>query len=135
MSPTSPIICTHDRGRGTTVCLRCRHDEWQASQKRRQQMLMRFFGLVSVVGIIGIAGAAGAITLRGGGAASVAEPGGRTVALRQEGHSTNATPVGRGPHTPRPLMPTPARSVPPDEPAAPPVIPPPPTPPAAAPTA
>src|SRR5258708_8345092 len=121
MSPTSPIICTHDRGRGTTVCLRWRHDEWQASQKRRKEMLMRFFGLVSVVGIIGIAGAAGAITLRGGGAASVAEPGGRTVALRQEGHSTKAMPVGRSPPNPRPLMPTTARGVPAHEPGATPV--------------
>lgn len=123
MSPTSPIICTHARGQGTTVCLRCRHDEWQASQKRRQQMLMRFLGLASVVGIIAIAGAAGAITLRGGRAAGVTETSGGTVALQQEGRSTKAGSA-RAPHTPRPLTPTPARAASASEatgPAAPPV--------------
>jgi hypothetical protein len=64
MSPTSPKTCTHDRGPGTTVCLRCRHDEWQASQRRRQQMLMRVLGLGFVVGIIGMAGVAMASTIR-----------------------------------------------------------------------
>jgi hypothetical protein len=108
MSPTTPTICTHDRGRGTTVCLRCRHDEWQASQKRRQQMLMRFFGLVSVVGIIAIAAAAGAITLRGGGSAGATETSAGNVSLRQEGTKAAANRPSRGP---RPLTPTPARTV------------------------
>jgi hypothetical protein len=64
MSPTSPTTCTHDRGRGTTVCLRCRHDQWQAAQRRRQQMLMRVIALAFVVGIIGVAGVGMAGTLR-----------------------------------------------------------------------
>lgn len=73
-------------------------------------MLMRFFGLASVVGIIGIAGAAGAITLRGGGSAGATETSAGNVSLRQEGRSTKAAAV-RTPRAPRPLTPTPARTV------------------------
>src|ERR1019366_5789419 len=97
MTPTLPTTCTHDRGRGTTVCLRCRHDEWLAAQKRRQQMLMRFLGLASLVGIIGAAGLAGAITLRDG--REVTETNSGNVALRQEGRPTRnaASSRSRGP--------------------------------------
>ncbi|MEO5568414.1 MAG: hypothetical protein ABIR92_07980, partial [Gemmatimonadaceae bacterium] len=63
MSPSTPT-CTHDRGRGTTVCLRCRHEEAQASQRRRQRFLMQFLGLASVAVLIGIAGIGAASTLR-----------------------------------------------------------------------
>jgi hypothetical protein len=92
MIPTSQITCTHDRGRGTIVCLRCRHDEWQAAQKRRQQMLMRILGVAAVGCLIGVAGVAGAITLREGGALS--KTGGPSIALRQEGHPV-ANPLPR----------------------------------------
>ena len=67
-------------------------------------MLMRFFGLASVVGIIGIAGAAGAFTLRGGAAAATETSSGN-VALRQEGRIKSAAPKA-----PRLLAPTPVKS-------------------------
>lgn len=107
MSPTDPTVCTHDRGPGTTLCLRCRHDQWQALQRRRQQMLMRFLGLASIGGIIGVAGVAGAITLRGGDAASVTETSAGSIVLRQEGK----TAIHKE-RSPRPLAPTPLRSAP-----------------------
>lgn len=69
-------------------------------------MLMRFFGLASVIGIIGIAGAAGTITLRGNGAV---ETSAGNVSLRQEGRSTK--PAAIRTRAPRPLTPTPARTV------------------------
>ena len=84
----STITCTHDRGRGTTVCLRCRHDEWQASQRRRQQMLMRVLGLGSVVAIIGVAGVGAASTLRDRSGAPVTETSSGNVMLKQEGRGT-----------------------------------------------
>src|SRR3954469_13285390 len=101
MSPTAQIICTHERGPGTTLCLRCRHDQFQATQRRRQQMLMRFLGLASVAGIIGIAGVAGAITIRGN-PSNVTETSAGNVALHQEGKAK--------PRSPRPLTPTPVRA-------------------------
>src|SRR3954466_3315812 len=104
MSPTAPTTCTHERGPGTTMCLRCRHDQFQAMQKRRQQMLMRFLGLASVAGIIGIAGVAGAITIRGDGA-NVTQTSAGNVALHQEGKTKSAAQ-----RQPRPLAPTPVRA-------------------------
>src|SRR3954465_10132763 len=65
MSPSIPPTCTHDRGRGTTVCLRCRHEQAQASAKRRQRFLMQFLGLASVAGVLTVAGVSAASTLRG----------------------------------------------------------------------
>ena len=65
MSPTTPN-CTHDRGRGTTVCLRCRHEQAQASSRRRQKFFMQFLGLASIVAILGVAGASAASSLRNG---------------------------------------------------------------------
>jgi hypothetical protein len=121
MSPTTPTTCTHDRGRGTTVRLRCRHDEWQASQKRRQQMLMRFFGLASVIGIIAIAGAAGAISLRGNSSTGAAQTSAGNVSLLQEGRSTKS--AGPRPRAPRALAPTPARIVAEPEPMTPATVP------------
>src|SRR3954464_8509511 len=64
MSPSTPPTCTHDRGRGTTVCLRCRHEQAQASAKRRQRFLMQFLGLASVAAVLAIAGVSAASTLR-----------------------------------------------------------------------
>lgn len=84
------------------MCLRCRHDQIQATQRRRQQMLMRFLGLASVAGIIGVAGVAGAITIRGGDGSKVTDSPGN-VTLKQEG---KAKP--RAQHMPRPLAPVPA---------------------------
>lgn len=63
MAPSIPT-CTHDRGRGTTVCLRCRHEQSQASQRRRQRFLMQFLGIASVAALIGVAGIGAASTLR-----------------------------------------------------------------------
>jgi hypothetical protein len=63
MSPSTPN-CTHDRGRGTTVCLRCRHEQAQASSRRRQKFFMQFLGLASIVAILGVAGASAASSLR-----------------------------------------------------------------------
>jgi hypothetical protein len=87
MSPTTPT-CTHDRGRGTTVCLRCRHEQAQASSRRRHKFLMQFLGLASVAAIIGVAGVGAASTLRNSetaentseGSVSVAEKGAATAA-------------------------------------------------------
>jgi hypothetical protein len=64
MSPSSPISCTHDRGPGTTVCLRCRHDQWRSAQRRRQKTLMQFLALGAVGGLLGVAGVSAASTLR-----------------------------------------------------------------------
>jgi hypothetical protein len=64
MSPSSPISCTHDRGPGTTVCLRCRHDQWRSAQRRRQKMLMQLLALGAVGGLLGVAGVSAASTLR-----------------------------------------------------------------------
>jgi hypothetical protein len=64
MSPSTPPTCNHDRGRGTTVCLRCRHEEAQATAKKRQRFFMQFLGLVSVAGVLAIAGVSAASTLR-----------------------------------------------------------------------
>lgn len=72
-------------------------------------MLMRFFGLASVIGIIGIAGAAGAITLRGNSSAGVSQTSAGNVSLQQEGRATKT--AATRPRTPRPLAPTPARTV------------------------
>lgn len=88
MSPTSPKTCNHDRGPGTTVCLRCRHDEWQASQRRRQQMLMRFLALGFVVAIVGIAGLGAASAWRERSASAVTDSVAGSVTLKQEGRST-----------------------------------------------
>jgi hypothetical protein len=63
MSPSQPT-CTHDRGRGTTVCLRCRHEQARASQRRRQKFLIQFLGFASVAAIVGVAGVGAASTLR-----------------------------------------------------------------------
>ena len=63
MSPTQPT-CTHERGRGTTVCLRCRHEHAQATSRRRQKFLMQFLGLASIAAIVGVAGIGAASTLR-----------------------------------------------------------------------
>src|SRR4051794_384429 len=65
MSPSQPAPCTHDRGPGTTVCLRCRHDQVKASQHRRQRFLMQFLGLASAAALIGFVGVGFASTLRG----------------------------------------------------------------------
>src|SRR4051812_25316498 len=105
MSPTAPTTCTHERGPGTTMCLRCRHDQFQATQRRRAQMLMRVIGVACVVGIIGIAGVAGALTLRGGDAASITQTSAGNVALKQEGKAKPRTE-----RLPRPLTPTPVRA-------------------------
>src|SRR3954468_11278326 len=67
MSPSTPATCNHDRGRGTTVCLRCRHEQAQASARRRQRFLMQFLGLASVAAVLAIAGVSAASTLRGRG--------------------------------------------------------------------
>src|ERR1043165_2535260 len=64
MSPSTPPTCTHDRGRGTTVCLRCRHEQAQVSARRRQRFFMQFLGLASVVAVLAIAGVSAASTLR-----------------------------------------------------------------------
>jgi hypothetical protein len=84
------------------MCLRCRHDQFQATQRRRQQMLMQFLGLASIAGIIAVAGVAGAITLRGGDAANVTETSAGNVALNQAGKAKTRMP--------RPLSPTPVRA-------------------------
>lgn len=47
------------------MCLRCRHEQAQASAKRRQRFLMQFLGLASVAGVLAIAGVSAASTLRG----------------------------------------------------------------------
>jgi len=73
-------------------------------------MLMRFFGLASVLGIIAIAAAAGTITLRGGGPAGATETSAGNVTLQQEGRSTK-TASTHTPRAPRPFTPTPARVV------------------------
>lgn len=65
MASTAPTTCPHERGRGTTVCLRCRHDEWQASQRRRQQLLMRLIGVGFVGGIVAVIGLSAAGSLGG----------------------------------------------------------------------
>ena len=46
------------------MCLRCRHEQAQATQRRRQRFFMQFLGLASVVGILVVAGVGAANTLR-----------------------------------------------------------------------
>src|SRR4051794_31194746 len=101
MPPTPPTTCNHQREPDTTMCLRCRHDQIQATQRPRQEMLMRFLGVASVAGIIGVAEFAGGITIRGEGT-KVTETSAGNVTLRQEGKAKTRTP-----HMPRPLTPTP----------------------------
>src|SRR4051812_46674179 len=84
MSPSSPISCTHDRGPGTTVCLRCRHDQWRASRRRRQKTLIQFLSLGAVGGLLGVAGVGGASTLRDRHK-PVAQTGGGSVAPKTKG--------------------------------------------------
>jgi hypothetical protein len=72
MSPSQPT-CTHDRGRGTTVCLRCRHEHARASQRRRQKFLIQFLGLASVAALVGVAGVSFASTLRSRDAVTTSE--------------------------------------------------------------
>jgi hypothetical protein len=96
MSPSTSPTCTHDRGRGTTVCLRCRHERAQASQRRRQKFLMQFLGIGSVAAIVGVAGVGAASTLRGGGDATVTTSAGNVAA------STPRRTNGPAPKTPAP---------------------------------
>jgi hypothetical protein len=90
MSPTAPS-CTHDRGRGTTVCLRCRHEQAQASSRRRQKFFMQFLGLASILAILGVAGASAASSLRNGTADSVSE-GSITVQEKRPATTASVTP-------------------------------------------
>src|SRR3954462_5034637 len=99
MSPSVPTTCTHERGPGTTLCLRCRHEQFEASQRRRQQMLMRLLGVGAVVAIIGVAGAAGALTIHGH--ENVTETSAGSIGVKQEGAA------GRKSRGPRPLATTP----------------------------
>ena len=55
-APDPPIICTHERGPGTAMCLRCRRDARIAAGRRNRRTLMR----VAAGGIV-LAVVAGAV--------------------------------------------------------------------------
>jgi hypothetical protein len=80
MSPSTPPTCNHDRGRGTTVCLRCRHEQAQASARRRQRFFIRLLGIASVAAVLAIAGVSAASTLRGSRATAESTSEGSVVA-------------------------------------------------------
>lgn len=121
MSPSQPT-CTHERGRGTTVCLRCRHEHSQASQRRRQKFFMQFLGLAAVSAIVGVAGVATANTLRDKASATATSEGAVTMpeppvvnAAPPVSRQTAETPpavvlqAAERDTTPAPVAPIPAR--------------------------
>jgi hypothetical protein len=103
MSPSQPT-CTHDRGRGTTVCLRCRHEQAQASQRRRQKFHIQFLGAGAVVAIVGIAGVGAASTLRGGDSSAVTTSEGAVTAPSQTPATVTAPIVQQQATTPAPVV-------------------------------
>lgn len=65
MSPGQPIVCTHDLGPGTKVCLRCRQEQRQAYRARQQRLLVK--GGVIGLGLVFayVAGASVVTAVRG----------------------------------------------------------------------
>jgi hypothetical protein len=63
-TPPSTQVCTHERGPGTTVCLRCRHAERREARVRTKRLLLRGTAVAIVVGTFIAAGAVGATAIR-----------------------------------------------------------------------
>src|SRR5450432_2413305 len=64
----APAACTHERGPGTSVCLRCRAELHAKSAARLKRTLVRVGAVVVVIAIgVGIGG--GAITMNRGSVA------------------------------------------------------------------
>jgi hypothetical protein len=68
--PGQPIVCTHDLGPGTKVCLRCRQEERQADRARQQRLLVK--GGVIGLGLVFayVAGASVMTAVRGSSSVS-----------------------------------------------------------------
>ena len=101
MSPSTPPTCNHDRGRGTTVCLRCRHEQAQASAKSRQRFLMQFLGFASVAAVLVVAGVSAASTLKNGKTSETTSEG--TVV--PEPKAAGPTKTAAKSATPKPIAP------------------------------
>jgi hypothetical protein len=52
---TSPKSCTHERGPGVSVCLRCRHEERARARMRMTNLVLRGSAIVVVLAAIGVA--------------------------------------------------------------------------------
>jgi hypothetical protein len=67
MSPSAPIVCTHDRGPGTTMCLRCRYEERRRAQQRMMKLLLQgtAAALAAAVVVALVVGGIGALRKRG----------------------------------------------------------------------
>jgi hypothetical protein len=104
----SPTACTHERGPGTSVCLRCRAELHAKSAARLKRTLVRTGAVVVVIAIgLGIGG--GAITMNRG--TSTAEQSATTAQLPVEHMTTRSVPAPAAPVTSSAAAPAPAPPV------------------------
>jgi len=65
MTPSKgSIICTHERGHGTTVCVHCRHAARATARERRHRLALRAGALAIIATTLGAAGVVGATAIR-----------------------------------------------------------------------
>ena len=65
MSPSTPPSCNHERRPGTTVCLRCRHEERVARRRRAISISLRVSAVVLGLATVGAIASSGAEALQG----------------------------------------------------------------------
>jgi hypothetical protein len=65
MTPSKgSVVCTHERGHGTTVCVHCRHAARAVARERRRRFMMRASAAAIVVTMIGAVGVLSAAAIR-----------------------------------------------------------------------
>jgi hypothetical protein len=65
MTPSKgSIVCTHERGHGTTVCVHCRHAARATARERRHRLALRAGALAIVVTTLGAVGVVSATAIR-----------------------------------------------------------------------
>lgn len=129
MSPREPAPCTHDRGAGTTVCFRCRHEAGIAQRARLRRMAS--WGALAVMAIAALSAAGKSSGLAipalgkkarpaAGGGAAVAPVTATEAVIRDHGaqgeqvqqihlvaaseSDTAATPPSNAPAKPQPVL-------------------------------
>ena len=65
MTPSkASVVCMHERGHGTTVCVHCRHEARTVARERRRRLMKRASAVAIVVTTLGAVGVLSAAAIR-----------------------------------------------------------------------